>query len=51
MLSHGSRILAVTTAVGLFAGVQWIRAADFAGSVKGVVRIPSGQALPEPMSN
>src|SRR5271167_2860043 len=46
MLSHGSRILAVTTAVGLFAGVQSIRAADFAGSVQGVVKSASGQALP-----
>ncbi len=45
-LATGSRILAVTTAVGLFAGVQSIRAADFAGSVQGVVKNASGQALP-----
>src|SRR5580704_11764520 len=46
MLSHRSRILAVTTAVVLFVGVHSIRAADFAGSVQGVVKNAYGQALP-----
>ncbi len=46
MFSHGSRILAVVAAVALFAGVQSIRAADFAGSVQGVVKSASGEALP-----
>src|SRR5436853_347632 len=45
MLSHGSRILAVVAAVGLFASVQSSRAAEFAGSVEGVVKSASGQAL------
>ncbi len=46
MLSHRSRILTATVAVLLFAGVHSIRAADFAGSVQGVVKSASGQALP-----
>jgi virginiamycin B lyase len=46
MLSHGSRILAVVAAVGLFVSVHSIRAADFAGSVQGVVKSASGEALP-----
>src|SRR5260370_24234387 len=46
MFSDGSRILAVVAAVALFAGVQSIRAADFAGSVQGVVKSASGEALP-----
>ena len=46
MLSHRSRILAVIAAVLLFASVHSIRAADFAGSVQGVVKSASGQALP-----
>jgi virginiamycin B lyase len=46
MLSHRSRILAVSTAVVLFVGVHSLRAADFAGSVEGVVRNASGEALP-----
>jgi virginiamycin B lyase len=46
MVSHGSRILAVTAAAVLLAGVHSIRAADFAGSVQGVVKSASGQALP-----
>jgi hypothetical protein len=46
MFSHGSRILAVAATVVLFAGVHSLRAADFAGSVSGVVKSESGQALP-----
>jgi len=46
MLSHGSRVLAVIAAVGLFASVHSIRAAEFAGSVQGVVKNASGEALP-----
>src|SRR5215470_7297229 len=46
MFSHGSRILAVTAAGVLLVGVHSIRAADFAGSVQGVVKSASGQALP-----
>src|SRR5260370_7623961 len=48
MFSHGSRILAVVAAVALFAGVQSIRAADFAGSSQGLAKSPSGHALPHP---
>src|SRR6266852_1269024 len=46
MFSHGSRILAVIAAGVLFVSVHSIRAADFAGSVQGVVKSASGQALP-----
>src|SRR5215468_8363793 len=46
MFSHGSRILAVTAAGVLFVSVHSIQAADFAGSVQGVVKSESGQALP-----
>jgi virginiamycin B lyase len=46
MFSHGSRILAVTTAVLLLGGVQSVQAEDFAGRVQGVVKSASGQALP-----
>jgi virginiamycin B lyase len=46
MLSHWSRILAVSAAVMPFVGVHAIRAADFDGSVSGVVKSASGQALP-----
>src|ERR1700730_1656189 len=46
MSSHESRILAVIAAGVLFVGVQSIRAADFDGSVQGVVKTASGQALP-----
>ena len=46
MFSHRSRILAATAAVVLFAGVYSIHAAEFAGSVQGVVKSASGQALP-----
>src|ERR1700681_1166065 len=46
MLSHGSRTVAVIAAVALFAGVHSIQGADFAGSVQGVVKSASGEALP-----
>src|SRR5260221_3430410 len=46
MLSHWSRILAATAAGVLFVSVHSIQAADFAGSVQGVVKSASGQALP-----
>ena len=46
MLSLGSRILAVIAAGVLFVSVHSIRAADFAGSVQGLVKDASGQALP-----
>jgi virginiamycin B lyase len=46
MLSHRSRILAVIATAALFAGVHSIQAADFAGSVQGVVKSASGEALP-----
>ena len=46
MFSHGSQKLAVLAAVMLFVCVHSIRAADFAGSVQGVVKSASGQALP-----
>jgi virginiamycin B lyase len=45
MLSHGSRILAATAAAALLVGVHSVRAEDFAGSVAGVVKGASGQAL------
>jgi virginiamycin B lyase len=45
MLSQRSRILPVIAAVVLFAGVHAVRAADFAGSVQGVVKNASGEAL------
>src|SRR5262245_61771880 len=45
MVSHGSRILAVTAALMLSVSVHSVRAADFAGSVQGVVKSASGQAL------
>jgi virginiamycin B lyase len=46
MLIHRNRILAVIAAVVLFVGVHSIRAADFDGSVAGVVKSASGEALP-----
>src|SRR6266436_6417681 len=46
MFSHRSRILPVIATVVLFVSVHSIRAADFAGSVQGVVKNASGQALP-----
>jgi virginiamycin B lyase len=46
MLSQWNRILAASAAVVLFASVHSVRAADFAGSVQGVVKNASGQALP-----
>jgi virginiamycin B lyase len=45
MFSHGSRILATSAAAVLFVGVHSIQAADFAGSVQGVVKSASGEAL------
>ena len=45
MLSHWSRILAASAAAVLFVSVHSIQAADFAGSVEGVVKSASGQAL------
>src|SRR6516164_3416892 len=45
MLSHRSRIPAVIAAGVLFVSVHSIQAADFAGSVQGVVKNASGQAL------
>src|SRR5215468_2078982 len=45
MCSHRSRILAGVAAAALFVSVHSIRAADFAGSVQGVVKSASGQAL------
>ena len=46
MFSHGRRKLAVIAAGMLLVCVHSVRAADFAGSVQGVVRSASGQALP-----
>ena len=46
MFSHRSRILTVVAAVVLFVSVHSVRAADFAGSVQGVVKSASGQTLP-----
>src|SRR2546430_10347956 len=46
MFSHRSRILALSAAVMLFVSVHSVQAADFAGSVQGVVKNASGQALP-----
>jgi virginiamycin B lyase len=45
MVSHGSRFLAATAAVALFSGAHAVQAADFAGSVQGVVKSASGEAL------
>jgi hypothetical protein len=45
MSGHGSRILAVIAAVVPFASIHSIQAADFAGSVQGLVKSASGQAL------
>ena len=45
MLRHGSRILAASAAAVLFASAHSVQAADFAGSVQGVVKNASGQAL------
>src|SRR5580700_11343966 len=46
MSGHGSRILAVIAAAVPFASIHSTQAADFAGSVAGVVKSASGQALP-----
>ena len=45
MLSHRSRFLAAAATVVLVASVYSVRAAEFAGSVQGVVKNASGQAL------
>ena len=45
MFSHGSRKLAVIAVGMLFVCLPSMRAADFAGSVQGVVKSASGQAL------
>src|SRR5262245_30976621 len=45
MYSHGIRVLAASAAVLLFVGVHSVGAADFDGSVQGVVKSASGQAL------
>ena len=45
MFSHRSRILAGIATGALIASVHSIQAADFAGSVQGVVKSASGQAL------
>jgi len=45
MYSHRSRKLAVIAVGMLFVGLHSVRAADFAGSVQGVVKSASGQAL------
>src|SRR5947209_11443125 len=45
MLSHGSRILTAIATGVLLVGVHSVGAADFAGSVEGVVKSASGQAL------
>jgi hypothetical protein len=46
MFSRRNRILAAIAPVVLLASVHSIRAEDFAGSVQGVVKSASGQALP-----
>jgi hypothetical protein len=46
MSSHGGRILAAIAAVVPFVGIHAVSAADFAGSVQGVVKSASGEALP-----
>src|SRR5437899_11602261 len=45
MLSHASRILTAIATGVLLVGVHSVGAADFAGSVQGVVKSASGQAL------
>src|SRR5499427_4185909 len=45
MISYRSRMLAGVAIAGLFVSVHSIGAADFAGSVQGVVKSASGQAL------
>src|SRR5262250_3225398 len=44
-MNHGSRILTILAAGTLFASVHSVQAADFAGSVQGIVKSASGQAL------
>src|SRR5262245_45669836 len=45
MLNQGKRILALGAAVMLAVGVHAVQAADFAGSVQGVVKSAAGEAL------
>src|SRR5499427_10179012 len=45
-MKYGSRILTTFAAGTLLASVHSIQAADFAGSVQGVVKTAAGQALP-----
>ena len=44
-MKYGSRILTAIAATTLLASVHSVQAADFAGSVQGVVKSASGQAL------
>ena len=46
MSSHRSRILAVIAAAAPLVSVQSVRADEFAGTLQGVVKSASGQALP-----
>jgi virginiamycin B lyase len=46
MFGHRNPISTVIAAAALFVGVHSIGAADFAGSVQGVVKSASGQAIP-----
>jgi virginiamycin B lyase len=46
MSSHGSRFLALSATVAMFASVHAARAADFDGSVQGVVKSAAGEVLP-----
>jgi hypothetical protein len=46
MFSQGRQMIAVIAAFAPFAGVHLTQAADFVGSVQGVVKTSSGQALP-----
>jgi len=46
MFRHRSHILAAVAPIALLASVQLVQAQDFTGSVQGVVKNASGQALP-----
>ena len=46
MISQGSRVLILSAAGALAVSVHVSRAADFNGSVAGVVKTAAGQALP-----
>jgi virginiamycin B lyase len=46
MFSQGRQILAVIAGIAPFAGIHSTQAADFPGSVQGVVKTASGQTLP-----